>query len=71
MELFDSIMRYVIIPIAGFVWLIFQRQQDHSTQIAVLKTETEMSRTNHDREIKEIKEKLDKILEKLEEKADK
>ena len=71
MELFDSVMRYVVIPIAGFVWLIFQRQQDHTTQIAVLKTETEMARQNHDREIKEIKDKLDKILQKLDEKADK
>jgi hypothetical protein len=71
MEIFDSVMRYVVIPIAGFVWLIFQRQQDHTTQIAVLKTETEMARQNHDREIKEIKAKLDQILQKLDEKADK
>ena len=71
MEALDAIIRYVVIPVAGFVWLIFTRQQDHATQLAVLRTETEMSRTNHDREIKEIKDKLDKILEKLEEKADK
>ena len=58
-------------PIAGFVWLMFMRQQDHTTQIAVLKRETEMARQSHDREIKEIKDKLDKILEKLDEKADK
>lgn len=58
-------------PIGGFVWLMFMRQQDHTTQIAVLKRETEMSRQNHDREIKDIKDKLDKILEKLDEKADK
>lgn len=71
MDVLDSVMRYVVIPVAGFVWLIFQRQQDHTTQIAVLKTETEMARQNHDREIKEIKAKLDQILQKLDEKADK
>lgn len=71
MDIIDTVIRYVVIPIGGFVWLIFTRQQDHATQLAVLKSETEMSRQNHDREIKEIKDKLDKILEKLEEKADK
>jgi len=51
--------------------LMFVRQQDHATQLAVLRTETDMARQSHDREIREIKDKLDKILEKLDEKADK
>lgn len=71
MEILDAVMRYIVVPLGAFVWVIFTRQQDHTTQLAVLKSETEMSRQNHDREIKEIKDKLDKILEKLEEKADK
>ena len=71
MEMLETMLRWVVMPIGGFVWLMFIRQQDHTTQIAVLKRETEMSRQNHDREIKDIKDKLDKILEKLDEKADK
>lgn len=71
MEMLDTFLRYVVMPLAAFVWLMYQRQQDHATQIAVLRTETQMAREAHDREIKEIKEKLDKILEKLDEKADK
>jgi hypothetical protein len=71
MEVLDTVLRYVVMPLGAFVWLMYQRQQDHATQIAVLKTETEMARQSHDREIKEIKDKLDKILEKLDEKADK
>ena len=71
MEVLEAVLRWVVMPIGGFVWLMFMRQQDHTTQIAVLKRETEMSRQNHDREIKDIKDKLDKILEKLDEKADK
>lgn len=67
----ETMLRWIVMPIAGFVWLMFMRQQDHTTQIAVLKRETEMARQNHDREIKDIKDKLDKILEKLDEKADK
>lgn len=71
MEVIDTILRYIVMPLGAFVWLMYQRQQDHATQIAVLRTETEMARQSHDREIKEIKDKLDKILEKLDEKADK
>lgn len=67
----ETMLRWIVMPIGGFVWLMFMRQQDHTTQIAVLKRETEMARQNHDREIKDIKDKLDKILEKLDEKADK
>jgi len=70
-EMLETMLRWIVMPIGGFVWLMFMRQQDHTTQIAVLKRETEMSRQNHDREIKDIKDKLDKILEKLDEKADK
>jgi hypothetical protein len=71
MEVLDTVLRYVVMPLGAFVWLMYQRQQDHATQIAVLRTETEMARLSHDREIKEIKDKLDKILQKLDEKADK
>jgi len=71
MEVLDTVLRYIVMPMGAFVWLMYQRQQDHTTQIAVLKTETEMSRQSHDREIKEIKVKLDQILEKLDDKADK
>jgi len=71
MEVLDTVLRYVVMPLGAFVWLMYQRQQDHATQIAVLRTETEMARLAHDREIKEIKDKLDKILQKLDEKADK
>ena len=71
MEMLETMLRWIVMPTAGFVWLMFMRQQDHTTQIAVLKRETEMARQSHDREIKDIKDKLDKILEKLDEKADK
>lgn len=71
MDVLETVLRWIVMPIAGFVWLMFVRQQDHSTQIAVLRTETDMSRLAHDREIADIKDKLDKILEKLDDKADK
>ena len=71
MEIVETVLRWIVMPMAAFVWLMYQRQQDLTTQIAVLRTETDMARTAHDREIKDIKDKLDKILEKLDDKADK
>lgn len=71
MEVVETVLRWIVMPMAAFVWLMYQRQQDHTTQIAVLRTETDMARQAHDREIKDIKDKLDKILEKLDDKADK
>lgn len=71
MDVLETVLRWVVMPLGAFVWLMYQRQQDHTTQIAVLRTETDMARQAHDREIKDIKDKLDKILEKLDEKADK
>lgn len=71
MDVMEAFLKWVVMPIGGFVWLMFLRQQDHATQLAVLRTETDMARQSHDREIGEIKGKLDKILEKLDDKADK
>lgn len=71
MDIVETVLRWIVMPMAAFVWLMYQRQQDHTTQIAVLRTETDMARQAHDREIKDIKDKLDKILEKLDDKADK
>ena len=71
MDVFETILRYVVVPVCAFVWVMYQRQQDHTTQIAVLKTESEMARLSHDREIRDIKVKLDQILAKLDDKADK
>ena len=71
MEVIEAILQWIVMPITAFVWLIFMRQQDHTTQIAVIKTETEIVRQSHDRGMRDIKGKLDKILEKLDDKADK
>lgn len=71
MDLVDTVLRYVVVPICAFVWIMYQRQQEHNTQIAVLKTEVEMARLSYDREIREIKSMLQRILQKLDEKVDK
>jgi len=64
-EVLNSIMQWIIAPVAAFVWIIYQKQQVHTTAIAVLQSQAEISRVAHDREIKEIRESMRAIMLKL------
>ncbi len=37
LDLVHTIMQWIVAPVAAFVWLIYNKQQTHSTEIAVLK----------------------------------
>lgn len=65
LKVLSAIMQWIIAPVAAFVWIIYQKQQHHSTDIAVLKAETATARMAHDREIKEIRETSRAIMDKL------
>lgn len=65
LNFFSSLMQWVVAPVAAFVWLIYQKQQQHNTEIAVLQAETATARLAHDREIKEIRETSRAIMAKL------
>jgi len=58
-------MQWIIAPVAAFVWVLYQRQQNHTTDIAVLKARVDAAKAAHDREIKEIRETTRAIMEKL------
>ena len=60
-----GITGFVVAPVAAFVWVLYQKQQTHNTDIAVLKAETASARLAHDREIKEIRETTRAIMAKL------
>lgn len=64
-QLLNSIMQWVVAPVAAFVWVLYQRQQIHTTDIAVLKARIDEAKAAHDREIKEIRETSRAIMEKL------
>jgi hypothetical protein len=65
MQVLSTIMQWVVAPVAAFVWILYQKQQEHSTAIAVLQAESITARTAHDREIKEIRETMRAIMVKL------
>lgn len=64
-QMIDSVMRWIILPLAAFIWVIYARQNDHHTDIAVLKAQQEADKTSHDREMKEMKETIRAIFQKL------
>jgi hypothetical protein len=65
LEILSIIMQWIIAPVAAFVWVLYQKQQTHHTDIAVLKAETAGAKLAHDREIKEIRETSRAIMDKL------
>lgn len=65
MEYLDALMKWVVAPVAAFVWLLYGRVQEHQTDIAVLKSRVNSDKESHDREMKEIRETTNKIFAKL------
>ena len=61
MEVLDSIMQWIVAPVAAFVWLLHSRSQAQSTEIAVLRAMHEANNEFHDREFRELREALKTI----------
>jgi hypothetical protein len=65
-ELIRMVVQWGVIPLIGFVWLIHKNQQNHNTEIAVLKALHAANKESHDREFKEVKDSFKVVLSKLE-----
>lgn len=64
-EIVKIAMQWLVVPVAGFVWLIFRTQQIHATEIAVLKVMHSANKEAHDREFREVRESFKGIFAKL------
>ena len=64
-DMLNAVMQWIVLPIAAFVWVIYQRQSDHHTDIAVLKAQQDANKSAHDREMKEMRETMKAIFAKL------
>jgi hypothetical protein len=65
MEALDVIMKYVIVPVAAFVWMLYQKIQSHHTDLEVLKAQASANKEAHDREFKEMRDNFKRVFEKL------
>jgi len=64
-EMVDLIMQWLVLPMALLGWHLFNRCTKHETEIAVLKTQVETAKLSYDREMKEIKDTIKQIFNKL------
>lgn len=64
-EMIDLVMQWLVAPLVIVVWYLFNACNKHSTDIAVIKSQLENSRLSHDREMKEMKETIKAIFQKL------
>lgn len=65
MDILDAVMKWVVAPVAAFVWLLHNRTNTHATEIAVLKATTTANKEAHDREFKEMRESFKAVIAKL------
>lgn len=65
LEMIEPILRWLVAPIGAFVWLMHTRLNKHDTDIAVLKSQQDTNKTSHDREMKEMKDTIRAIFQKL------
>jgi len=65
MDVINTIMQWIVAPVAAFVWVLHSKTQTNITDIAVLKATQAANKEAHDREYKEVKDSFKTVLEKL------
>ena len=65
MDTIDLVLKYVVVPVGAFVWMIHTKMQLHHTDIEVLKATSAATKEAHDREFKELRENFKRVFEKL------
>ena len=58
-------MKWVVAPVAAFVWVLYRTVQTQGTEIAVLKAILNANKEAHDREFKEMRENFKSVMSKL------
>ena len=64
-EVGKALMQWVVVPVAGFVWLMYRTQQDHGTKLAVLAAVHDANKEAHDREFKQLQDNFKAVFAKL------
>lgn len=65
MDVLNTIVQWIVAPLAAFVWLLHTKTQQNTTDIAVIKAQISATKEASDREFKEVKESFKTVLEKL------
>ena len=65
MDTLDLFLKYIVVPVGAFVWMIHTKMQSHHTDIEVLKAQAAATKEAHDREFKEVRSNFARVFEKL------
>lgn len=65
MDVLNTIMQWIVAPVAAFVWLLHSKTQSNTTDIAVIKAQLSATKEASDREFKEVKDSFKAVMEKL------
>jgi len=65
MRMADVLLKWLVAPMAGVLWMLHRTQQDHRTDLAVLKAEAVANKQAHDREFKELRDSFKAVMSKL------
>jgi hypothetical protein len=65
MEILEAIMKWIVAPVAAFTFMQYRTQQEHATDIAVLKAEAVANKQAHDREFKQLQDSFKAVFAKL------
>jgi hypothetical protein len=65
MDLIEAAMKWIVAPVAAFVFLQYRTQQIHATDIAVLKAQAIANKEAHDREFKQLQDSFKAVFAKL------
>lgn len=65
MDVLEAVMKWIVAPVAAFVFIQYRTQQAHGTDIAVLKAEATANKQAHDREFKQLQDSFKAVFAKL------
>lgn len=65
MEMLELVLKWVVAPVAAYVWHLHIRVQGHGTDLEVLKAVTSANKESHDREFREMRENFKAVMSKL------
>ena len=65
LDLVRSLMQWIVVPVAAFVWMMYRTQQDHATKLAVISAVHDANKEAHDREFKEMRDSFKAVFAKL------
>jgi tRNA A-37 threonylcarbamoyl transferase component Bud32 len=65
MEMLEFVMKWAVAPVMAIVFAMYNRQQAHATDIAVLKATASANKEAHDREFRQIQASFQAVFDKL------